>query len=116
MRALAVGDRLVGTGRHEVVGRLHLPDGQARWCEPDAAMIARARRVQEGPEAFEARAVELGPAEAPVGWVLLERGLETSLVPSRYSPGYGRVVPAVSVEFRRQLSPPARLGWVFVFR
>ncbi|RKH45878.1 alginate lyase family protein [Corallococcus sicarius] len=116
VRALAVGDRLIGTGRHEVVGRLHLPDGQARWCEPDAAVLARARRVQEGPEAFEARALEIGPAEAPVGWVLLERGLETSLVPSRYSPGYGRVVPAVSVEFRRQLSPPARLGWVFVFR
>ncbi|WP_171447271.1 heparinase II/III family protein [Corallococcus carmarthensis] len=116
VRALAVGDRLVGTGRHEVVGRLHLPDGQARWCKPAAEVMARAGRVQEGPEAFDARALEIGPAEAPVGWVLFGRGLETSLVPSRYSPGYGRVVPAVSVEFRRQLTPPAWLGWVFVFR
>jgi hypothetical protein len=116
VRALAVGDRLVGTGRHDVVGRLHLPDGQARWCEPAAEVMARAGRVQEGPEAFDARAVEIGPAEAPVGWLLLGRGLETSLVPSRYSPAYGRVVPAVSVEFRRQLTPPAWLGWVFVFR
>ncbi|RKG93369.1 alginate lyase family protein [Corallococcus terminator] len=116
VRALAVEDRLVGTGRHEVVGRLHLPDGQARWCEADAVVLARAQRVQEGPGSFEARAVEIGPAEAPVGWVLLGRGLETSLVPSQYSPGYGRVVSAVSVEFRRQMTPPARLGWVFVFR
>ncbi|MCE9666893.1 heparinase II/III family protein [Myxococcus stipitatus] len=115
-RALTGADRFIGTGRHEVVGRFHLPDAQARRLAPDAQVLARARRAVEGPVEFEPLAVELGPAGAPLAWLLLEAGLGGELVPSRYSPGYGRVVPAVAVEFRRRVTPPLVLKWVVVFR
>ncbi|MFY1827890.1 hypothetical protein ACN47A_18360, partial [Myxococcus fulvus] len=65
---------------------------------------------------FSPVAVELGPEGAPLAWILLEEGLESQVVPSRYSPGYGRVVPAVTVEFRGQVKPPTSLKWVVVFR
>ncbi|MCP3101741.1 heparinase II/III family protein [Myxococcus sp. K15C18031901] len=115
-RVLAGCDRFIGTGRHDVVGRFHLPDEQARRLVPDAQVLARARRGVEGPVEFEPLAVELGPAAAPVAWLLVEAGLACELVPSRYSPGYGRVVPAVAVELRRRVTPPLALKWVVVFR
>lgn len=115
-RALAGRDSFIGTGRHEVIGRFHLPDEQARRMTPDAQVLARAQRAAEEPLEFEPAAVELGPAGAPLAWILLERGLESGLVESRYSPGYGRVVPAMTVEFRGQVKPPTSLRWVVVFR
>jgi hypothetical protein len=115
-RALSGRDRFVGTGRHEVVGRLHLPDEQARLVAPDVQVLARARRMAEGPVEFESLAVELGPEGAPHAWVVLEKGLALKLAPSRYSPGYGRIVPSLAVEFRGQVTPPVWLSWVVVFR
>ncbi len=114
-RALGVTDALVGVGLHEVVGRLHLPDREARPRAPTPAQLARALRVPEAPRNFESLGVELGPAEAPVALVLFAVGLEPRLEPSRYSPGYGLVVPSQVVVFRVRVSPPAWLRWVVVF-
>jgi hypothetical protein len=114
-RALGVTDALVGVGLHEVVGRLHLPDREARMRAPKPEQLARALRVPEAPRNFESLGVELGPAEAPVALVLFAAGLEPRLEPSRYSPGYGLVVPSQVVVFRVRVSPPAWLRWVVVF-
>ncbi|HZI15692.1 MAG TPA: alginate lyase family protein, partial [Myxococcus sp.] len=115
-RALAGRDRFIGMGRHQVVGRFHLPDEEARLVAPDAQVLERAARVAEGPVEFEPRVAELGPAGAPLAWVLVEKGLALTLAPSRFSPGYGRVVPSLAVEFRGEVSPPVWLRWVVVFR
>jgi hypothetical protein len=114
-RALGVTDALVGVGLHEVVGRLHLPDREARTRAPKPEELARALRVPQAPRNFESFGVELGPAEAPSALVLFAAGLEPRLEPSRYSPGYGLVVPSQVVVFRVRVSPPAWLRWVVVF-
>lgn len=115
-RVLAGRDGFIGTGRHEVVGRFHLPDEQARRVTLDAQVLGRAARATEEPVDLGPFAVELGPPGAVLAWLVLERGLELELVPSRYSPGYGRVVPSVTVEFRGQVRPPSVMRWVVVFR
>jgi hypothetical protein len=115
-RALGVTDALVGIGSHEVVGRLHLPDTRARLRPATPEEVERARCVPESPRDFEPLAVELGPEESPEAVVLLASGLAPVLEPSRYSPGYGLVVPARRVVFRVRVSPPAWLRWVVVFR
>lgn len=114
-RALGVTDALVGVGLHDVVGRIHLPDREARRKAPSREQLARALRVPEAPKCFEPLGVELGPAEAPVALVLFAAGVEPRLEPSRYSPGYGLVVPSQVVVFGVRLSPPAWLRWVVVF-
>jgi hypothetical protein len=113
--ALGVTDILVGVGLHDVVGRIHLPDGAARLRAPKPEELARALRVPEAPKSFELMGVELGPAEAPEALVLFATGLEPRLEPSRYSPGYGLVVPSQVVVFRGRVAPPAWLRWVVVF-
>ncbi|WP_371877650.1 alginate lyase family protein [Pyxidicoccus parkwayensis] len=115
-RALSGRDRFIGMGRHDVVGRFHLPDEAARLVAPPMQVLERARRVAEGPVEFEPLAVELGPEGAPHAWLVVEKGLALKLAPSRYSPGYGRVEPALAVEFRGQVTPPVWLRWVVVFR
>jgi hypothetical protein len=115
-RALGVTDALVGIGSHEVVGRLHLPDTRARLRPATPEEVERARRVPESPRDFEPLAVELGPEASPEAVLLLASGLAPKLESSRYSPGYGLVVPAQRVVFRVQLSPPAWLRWVVLFR
>ncbi|QSQ18216.1 alginate lyase family protein [Myxococcus landrumensis] len=115
-RVLAGRDGFIGTGRHEVVGRFHLPDEQARRVTLDGQVLGRALRAAEEPLELGDFAVELGPPGAVLAWLVLERGLEPELVSSRYSPGYGRVVPSVTVEFRGQVRPPAVMRWVVVFR
>jgi hypothetical protein len=114
-RALAVLDELLGTGLHTVVGHLHLPDTQARLREPSAEELGRARRVPEAPRHFEPLGVELGPRGAPLAVVLFAAGLAPSLEASRYSPAYGRVVPALRVVWRVRLAPPAWMRWAVVF-
>lgn len=114
-RALAVADRLTGTGSHEVVGRLHLPDTHARLRTPTAEEIARALRVPEAPRTFEPLGVELGPEGAARALVLFGLGLEPRLDPAGYSPAYGRVEPARVVTYGVRLTPPAWLRWVVVF-
>ncbi|MGZ3457175.1 MAG: alginate lyase family protein [Archangium sp.] len=114
-RALGVTDVLVGVGLHEMKGRLHLPDREARTRAPTPEELARALRVPEAPRHFEPLGVELGPAEAPLALVLFAAGLESRLEPSRYSPGYGVVVASQAVVFGVRLSPPAWLRWVVVF-
>lgn len=115
-RALGGRDRFIGMGRHDVVGRFHLPDTQARLVTSEARVLERAARVAEGPVEFEPLVAELGPVGAPLAWVVVERGLALKLAPSRFSPGYGRVVPSLAVEFRGQVMPPGWLRWVVVFR
>ncbi|HEY0096961.1 MAG TPA: alginate lyase family protein [Archangium sp.] len=114
-RALGVTDALVGVGLHDVKGRIHLPDREARMRAPTPEQLARALRVPEAPKGFEAMGVELGPAEAPEALVLFAAGLEPRLEPSRYSPGYGLVVPSQVVVFGVRVSPPVWLRWVVVF-
>ncbi|HSP80242.1 MAG TPA: alginate lyase family protein, partial [Myxococcaceae bacterium] len=114
-RALGVVEVLEGTGVHEVVGRLHLPDTQARLREPRPEEVSRALRVPEAPRDFEPLGVELGPAAAPDALVLFVMGLTPRLEPSGYSPGYGLVVPARAVVVRVRLAPPAWLRWVVLF-
>jgi uncharacterized heparinase superfamily protein len=114
-RALGVTDALVGVGLHDVKGRIHLPDREARMRAPTPEELARAMRVPEAPKGFEALGVELGPAEAPEALVLFAAGLEPRLEPSRYSPGYGLVVPSQVLVFRVRVSPPVWLRWVVVF-
>ncbi|HEX5752043.1 MAG TPA: alginate lyase family protein [Archangium sp.] len=115
-RALGVTDALVGVGLHDVKGRIHLPDREARMRAPTPEELARALRVPEAPKGFEAMGVELGPAQAPEALVLFAAGLEPRLEPSRYSPGYGLVVPSQVVVFRVRVSPPVCLRWVVVFK
>jgi hypothetical protein len=114
-RALSVSDRLIGTGSHEVVGRLHLPDSHARLRAPEPEELARALRVPEAPREFEPLAVELGPEGAERAVLLFARGLEPRLEPSSYSPGYGQVRPACAVIYGARQVPPAWLRWVVVF-
>ncbi len=114
-RALGVTDALVGVGVHAVVGRIHLPNREARLRSATPEELTRALRVPGAPREFEALAVELGAAEAPEAVVLFAAGLEPRLEASRYSPGYGQVVPAQVVVFGVRLSPPAWLRWVVVF-
>jgi hypothetical protein len=114
-RGLAVTDRLIGTGQHEVVGRLHLPDTQARLRAASAEEQARALRIPDAPRTFEPLAVELGPEGAARALVLFAVGLTPRLESSRYSPGYGRVEPAMAVVYGVRLVPPAWLRWVVVF-
>lgn len=114
-RALAVMDALIGTGMHTVEGRLHLPDARARLREPTSDELARALRVPEAPREFEPLGVELGAEDGPRALVLFAAGLKPELEPSRYSPGYGRVVPALRVRWRVRLAPPAWLRWAVAF-
>ncbi|MDY7225177.1 alginate lyase family protein [Hyalangium rubrum] len=114
-RVLSVTDRLVGTGTHDVVGRLHLPDTHVRMRAPSQEELRRALRVPEAPRTFEPLGMELGPAGAARALVLFAVGLSPRLEPSRYSPGYGRVEPAMAVVYGVQLVPPAWLRWVVVF-
>jgi hypothetical protein len=114
-RALAVTDRLIGTGQHGVVGRLHLPDMNARMRPPSAEELARALRVPDAPRTFEPLAIELGPEGRAHALVLFAPGLSPRLEPSRYSPGYSRVEPALAVVYGVQVVPPAWLRWVVVF-
>jgi hypothetical protein len=114
-RALAVTDRLIGMGAHDVVGRLHLPDQHARLRAPSPREIARALRVPDAPRAFDPLGVELGPEGAAKAVVLFASGLPPCLEPSSYSPGYGRVVQALAVTYGARLVPPAWLRWVVVF-
>jgi hypothetical protein len=114
-RGLAVTDRLIGTGQHEVVGRLHLPDTQVRLRAASAEEQARALRIPDAPRTFEPLAVELGPEGSARAVVLFAVGLSPRLEPSRYSPGYGRVEPAMAVVYGVRLVPPAWLRWVVVF-
>lgn len=114
-RALAGVDRLQGPGLHTVVGRLHLPHEQAWLAPPPPEVRARALSVPEAPQALEPLAVALGPREAPVAWVLAAQGLRPTLEPSRYSPGYGCVVPARAIVFRERLPLPVWLRWLVVF-
>ncbi|MBN1204369.1 MAG: alginate lyase family protein [Myxococcaceae bacterium] len=114
-RALAVTDRLIGMGAHEVMGRLHLPDRHARLRAPSPKEIARALRVPDAPRAFEPLGVELGAEGAARAVVLFASGLAPRLEPSSYSPGYGRVMQALAVTYGARLVPPAWLRWVVVF-
>ena len=115
-RALGVIDSLVGVGLHEIVGRIHLPDREARMKSPPSEILMRAQQVPDAPRGFESQAVELGPEGDAVAWILFETGVSPRLEPSRYSPGYGQVVPAWVVEFGARWSPPASLRWVVVFK
>ena len=114
-RVLGITDSLVGVGLHETGVRIHLPDHEARLTAPPPELMARALRVPQAPCDFESLAVELGPAEAPVAWMLFAAGVVPRLEPSRFSPGYGLVVPSQSVVFGARLSPPASMKWVVVF-
>ncbi|MFL5350646.1 MAG: alginate lyase family protein [Hyalangium sp.] len=114
-RALSVTDRLIGTGAHAVVGRLHLPDVHARLRAPEPEELARALRVPDAPREFEPLGVELGPEDAVRALVLFASGLTPRLEPSSYSPGYGQVLPACMVTYGAQRLPPAWLRWVVVF-
>lgn len=114
-RALAGVDRLQGHGLHTVVGRLHLPHEQAWLAPPPPEVLERALDVPEAPQELEPLAVALGPREAPVAWVLAAQGLRPRLEPSRYSPGYGCVVPARAIVFREPLQLPVWLRWLIVF-
>ncbi|HLL04363.1 MAG TPA: alginate lyase family protein [Myxococcaceae bacterium] len=114
-RGLAVNDRLIGTGQHEVTGRLHLPDTQVRFRAASAEDQARALRIPGAPRTFEPLAVELGPEGSARALILFAVGLMPRLEPSRYSPGYGRVESAMAVTYGVQLVPPSWLRWVVVF-
>jgi hypothetical protein len=114
-RALAVTDRLIGTGAHEVVGRLYLPDAEARLRPASPEEIARALRVPDAPRAFEPLCVELGPEGRTRACVLFASGLTPRLEPSSYSPGYGQVRQALVVTYGARRVPPAWLRWVVVF-
>ncbi|WP_224367237.1 heparinase II/III family protein [Hyalangium versicolor] len=114
-RALAVTDRLIGTGTHDAVGRLHLPDMNARMRAPEPSELARALRVPDAPREFEPLAVELGPEGEARALVLFASGLAPRLEPSSYSPGYGQVKQACMVIYGARHVPPAWLRWVVVF-
>ncbi|MGC4122385.1 MAG: alginate lyase family protein [Myxococcales bacterium] len=96
-RAFLVLDRLAGSGCHEVVSRFLLPDTLVRFREPSQVELDRIARFGLVPAR---RALELGTPEAPRALLVPPEGLEVALVPSWYSPGYGRRTPAITVELR----------------
>ena len=114
-RALGIVDSLVGVGLHEVTGKIHLRDREARLSKPTAGQLARAMRVPDAPRSFSPVAVELGPEGSPVAVLLFEDGVHPRLETSRYSPGYGLLNEARVVVFGARLSPLAGLRWVVVF-
>jgi hypothetical protein len=119
---LAIVDRLFGTGAHDVELRFPFATPLARIrrltpAERDraAALLAAADAAAE--ELALDVAVELGPADAPLGVIAAQLApprdaLPVALVPSAYSPGYGRRAAALTAVFAGRLVVPAVLASV----
>lgn len=93
--ALVVSDLLKGTGVHTVLTRFPLPNGLARLrplTDGERVRLASLTGEEMGDEV-----VEIGPAEAPLAVLALDKELHVSLEPSSYSPGYGEVVRSICV-------------------
>jgi hypothetical protein len=115
---VAIVDRLLGAGRREVELRFPFPSVEARVrpLRPDERGRARAlvaALAPDGglPDLDLERAVEIGPAEAPVA--VLAAGaparLAAQLAPSAWSPGYGERVEARAAAFAARLALPVAL-------
>ncbi len=115
-RVLRVTDWLLGSGSHRAVGRLHLPDSQARLRAATAQELDRAHSVgRSDPAAFGAMCVELGPARSPCGVVLFESGLRLESGQSLYSPSYGEIQPASVLVYSLEGELPLSLTLVVLF-
>jgi hypothetical protein len=121
-RALALGesaawvlDDLQGEGDHAVVSRFHLPDAEARLRALTEDERARLGELPFAADWDVEHAVELGPPDAPRALWVAPRGGRIALIPSAYSPGYDRQVPAVCIEVALRAELPVRLAAAFLF-
>jgi hypothetical protein len=125
-RALLVSDQLLGGGSRSAVGRLHLPDSQARLRPATSKELARAQAVAEsasrmraeswkGPTSFSPTCVELGPPSAPRAAVLLPLGPTLEVQETLYSPSYGEVRPAAMLVYSLRGKLPLALDIVVLF-
>ena len=104
---LDVDDRLDGEGRHEVLATIPLPPGaQARIAA--SSVLDGVRRV-----AWEVDRPGFAPALIAVR---APAGLEPSIDPVSYSPGYREEVPALALRLRGKVTCPSRLSWRFTVR
>ncbi|MFL5271425.1 MAG: alginate lyase family protein [Anaeromyxobacteraceae bacterium] len=111
--AAVVADRLAGAGAHEVALRFPFPSEEARLRALTPAERARLRGLGlDAEELFElARAVEIGPAAAPLAVlaVACPAALVLRLERASYSRGYGELEPSRTAVFRGPLALPATL-------
>jgi hypothetical protein len=113
-------DLLQGAGLHAV--RMRWPLAASRIRPRPAApeerrrLAALARLAPHAPALDLDRAVEI-PLE-PAGWLVLVMGgptrLDSKIVETCRSPGYGQLRPAVAVELRGSVACPARLASAFL--
>jgi hypothetical protein len=102
-----VDDLLEGDPGREHHFALHmpLPDEQARVRIPSA----------DG-KPIGWRAIELGPAHAPVAWMAITAPpwLQLSLEPALYSPGYGQTRPSLTVTLAGRGQCPLRIATAII--
>jgi heparinase II/III-like protein len=111
--AAVVADRLAGAGPHDVALRFPFPSEEARIRALTPAERARLRGLGlDAEELFErARAVEIGPAAAPLAVlaVACPAALVLRLERASYSAGYGELAPSRTALVGGQLTLPATL-------
>lgn len=117
-RALCVSDLATGSGVHSLAVRIHLPDTLAHVRTAGGDVVDRAAQIPESPSRLGA-CVDLGPNDAPRAHVVFEEGVEVTLEPSQYSPGYGETRPAATIVARKKADlatkDGGRIGWVVLF-
>jgi hypothetical protein len=111
---MVVIDRLLGGGRHTLELRFPFPDLAARVRPLRAGERRRAAALLAGEEAVELqpdRAVEIGPADAPLAVLAAGAAAPLALQLARggYSPGYARCEAALCAAFAARLACPATL-------
>jgi hypothetical protein len=108
--AVLIVDDLTGKGRHTLCSRFLLAVPQARIRPLTDAELARLGRVDATCDWNTERAVELGPAHAPLGVWVGARGTTLALTEGLHSPAYDACGPAACIEVRIEVELPVRLA------
>ncbi len=88
-KAFFISDLLEGSGKHQLVSRLQLPDRGARLRAPTAAELGRLARLAELGRLGTEQAIELVSGGRPAALILGDARGALSLAPRLYSAGYG---------------------------
>jgi hypothetical protein len=107
--ALVMTDSVRARGAHELLLGVPFADEQVRMRRPGDGERAVAERLLGTPPGE--ACVEVGPADAPLGWVFGEAAVRWSLAPSLYAAGYGEVRPARRAVGRVAFEGGRRVRW-----